>query len=89
MSGLKKQTAGQRFNLVLSPGRPLRAELARQLALHRSGGNRVHGAEDRAQAHGVQSEPLAVTEGLGDPGDLVVDVVAGGRRPGWCPAARR
>ena len=53
------------------------AELARQLALHRRGGDRLQRAEDRAHAHGVQGAPLAVAVGPGDPGDLVVDVVLG------------
>ena len=53
------------------------AELARKLALHRGGGDRLQRAEDRAHAHGVQRAPLAVAVGPGDPGDLVVDVVLG------------
>ena len=53
------------------------AELARQLALHRRGGDGLQGAEDRADAHGVQGAPLAVAVGPRDPGDLVVDVVLG------------
>ena len=56
---------------------PLHAELARQLALHRCGSDRLQCAEDRADAHGVQGAPLAVAVGAGDPGDLVVDVVLG------------
>jgi hypothetical protein len=67
-------------DLVAAPVRtrdPVHAELARQLALHRRGGDRLERAEDRADAHGVQGAPFAVAEGAGDPGDLVVDVVLG------------
>ena len=56
---------------------PRHAELARQLTLHRRGGDRLQRAEDGADAHGVQGTPSAVAEGPGDPGDLVVDVVLG------------
>ena len=78
-------------DLVAAPVRardPVHAELARQLALHRRGGDGLQGAEDGADAHGVQGAPLAVAEGPGDPGDLVVDVVlrvavpAGALQPG-------
>ena len=78
-------------DLVAAPVRardPLHAELARQLALHRGGGDGLQRAEDRAHAHRVQGAPLAVAEGAGDPGDLVVDVVlrvavpAGALQPG-------
>ena len=67
---------------------PRHAELARQLAFHRGGGDGLQGAEDPAHAHRVQGAPLAVAEGPGDPGDLVVDVVlrvavaAGALQPG-------
>ena len=68
------------MDLVAAPVRardPVHAELARQLALDRGGGDRLQRAEDRAHAHGVQGAPLAVAEGPRDPGDLVVDVVLG------------
>ncbi len=56
---------------------PLHAELARQLALHRGGGDGLQGAEDGAQAGSVVGAPLAVADRAGDPGDLVVDVILG------------
>src|ERR1035441_8502559 len=71
---------GDALDLVAAPvgaRDPLHAEFARQLAFHRGGGDGLHGAEDGAQAGGVVSAPLAVAEGAGDPGDLVVDVVLG------------
>ena len=67
---------------------PVHAELARQLALHRGGGDGLQGAEDRAQARGVMRAPFAVADGPGDPRDLVVDVIlrvavpAGALQPG-------
>ena len=67
---------------------PVHAELARELAFHCGGGDRLQRAEDRAHAHSVQGAPLAVAEGAGDPGDLVVNVVlrvtlpAGALQPG-------
>src|ERR1035441_8589950 len=71
---------GDALDLVAAPvgaRDPLHAEFARQLALHRGGGDRLHGTEDGAQAGGVVGAPLAVAERPGDPGDLVVDVVLG------------
>ena len=71
---------GDAFDLVAAAVRardPLHAELARQLALDRGGGDGLQRAEDRAHAHGVQGAPFAVAVGPGDPGDLVVDVVLG------------
>jgi len=56
---------------------PVHAELARQLALHRSSGDGLQRAEDAAHAHGVQGQPLAVAERPGDPGDLIVNVILG------------
>jgi hypothetical protein len=65
-------------DLVAAPVRarnPRHAELCGQLALHRSGRDRLQGAEDRAQARGVKRAPFAVARGPGDPGDLVVNVI--------------
>src|SRR5262249_56262847 len=56
---------------------PGHAELGGQLALRRGGRDGLERAEDRADAHRVQSAPLPVAVGAGDPGDLVVDVVLG------------
>jgi hypothetical protein len=67
---------------------PRHAELARQLAFHCGSGDGLQGAQNPAHTHGVQGTPLAVADGPGEPGDLVVNMIlrvavtAGALQPG-------
>jgi len=67
---------------------PRHAELGGQLAFHCDSGDCLQGVEDPAHAHGVQGAPLAVAEGPGDPGDLVVDMVLRVAVPAGAPQPR-